>query len=156
MHFRSLRLAAGIMTTASLAAAAQTTAPVPPVARQVEKVHLLHGDARPDPYYWLRDKPNPEVAAYLEAENAYTDAVLKPTEPLQKSLYGEMLGHVKETDLSVPYRDGESLYYYRTEKGKQYRIYARKPFPDGPEQVLVDLNALAEGQKFMSLGAFRP
>ena len=147
------------MTTATTPAPAQTAPPAPPtppVAKQVEKVHLLHGDARPDPYFWLRDKPNPEVAAYLEAENAYTDAVLKPTEPLQKSLYDEMLAHVKETDLSVPYRDGAFLYYYRTEKGKQYRIHCRKPFPDGPEQVLLDLNALATGKKFMSLGAFRP
>jgi oligopeptidase B len=144
------------MSIAAPHAPAQTAPPVPPVAKQVEKVHLLHGDPRPDPYFWLRDKPNPEVATYLEAENAYTDAVLKPTEPLQKALYDEMLSHVKETDLSVPYRDGGFLYYYRTEKGKQYRIHCRKPFPDGAEQALVDLNALAEGKKFMSLGAFRP
>jgi oligopeptidase B len=144
------------MTTASLAAAAASAPPVPPVAKQVDTPHVLHGETRPDPYYWLRDKPNPEVAAYLEAENAYTDAVLKPTEALQKTLYDEMLAHVKETDLSVPYRYGNFLYYFRTEKGKQYRIHCRKPFPDGVEQVLVDLNALAEGKKFMSLGAFRP
>jgi oligopeptidase B len=147
------------MTTATPSAPAQTALPAPPtppVARQVEKVHLLHGDPRPDPYFWLRDKPNPEVAAYLEAENAYTDAVLKPTELLKKSLYDEMLAHVKETDLSVPYREGAFLYYYRTEKGKQYRIHCRKPLPDGAEQVLLDLNALAAGKKFMSLGAFRP
>jgi len=147
------------MTTASSSAPAQTAPPAPPappVARKIEHVAVLHGDARPDPYYWLRDKPNPEVAAYLEAENAYTDAVLKPTEPLQKALYDEMLAHVKETDLSVPYREGAFLYYYRTEKGKQYRIHCRKSAPDGPEQVLLDLNALAAGKKFMSLGAFRP
>jgi oligopeptidase B len=156
LHILSLRLAACVMTTVSLAAAAQTTAPVPPVAKQVENVHLLHGDARPDPYFWLRDKPNPQVAAYLEAENAYTDAVLGPTQPLQKALYDEMLSHVKETDLSVPYREGAFLYYYRTEKGQQYRIHCRKPSLDGAEQVLLDLNALAAGRKFMSLGAFRP
>jgi oligopeptidase B len=154
----SLRLVLAAMTIATTNAPAQTSPPappVPPVAKQVEKVHLLHGDPRPDPYFWLRDKPNPEVAAYLEAENAYTDAVLKPTEGLQKSLYDEMLSHVKETDLSVPYRDGAFLYYYRTEKGKQYRTHCRRPVPDGPEEVLVDLNALAEGKKFMSLGALR-
>ena len=155
MRLPSLRLAALAVTTASLAVA-QSAPPVPPVAKKTDTVHVLHGETRPDPYYWLRDKPNPEVAAYLEAENAYTDAILKPTEPLQKSLYDEMLAHVKETDLSVPYRDGAFVYYFRTEKGKQYRIYGRKPFPDGPEQVLVDLNALAKGKKFMSLGAFRP
>jgi oligopeptidase B len=144
------------MTTTTATTPETTAPPAPPVAKKVEKVHLLHGDARPDPYFWLRDKPNPEVASYLEAENAYTDAVLKPTEPLQKALYDEMLAHVKETDLSVPYRDGAFLYYYRTEKGRQYRIHCRKPYPEGPEQVLVDLNALAAGKKFMSLGAFRP
>ena len=158
MRAASLRLVLAAMTIATTNTPAQPapTPPVPPVAKKVEKIHLLHGDARPDPYFWLRDKPNPEVAAYLEAENAYTDAVLKPTEPLQKALYDEMLSHVKETDLSVPYRDGAFLYYYRTEKGKQYRIHCRKARGDGAEQVLLDLNALAEGKKFMSLGAFRP
>ena len=127
---------------------------VPPVARKVEKVVTLHGEERSDPYAWLRDKPNPEVAAYLEAENAYTAAVMKPTEPFQDALYSELLSHVKETDLSVPYREGDWLYYFRTEKGKQYRIYCRKKFPDGPEQVTLDLNELAKGQKFMALGRY--
>lgn len=158
MRAASLRLVLAAMTIAITSTPAQTAPvpPIPPVAKKVEKVHLLHGDPRPDPYFWLREKPNPDVAAYLEAENAYTDAVLKPTEPLQKALYDEMLSHVKETDLSVPYRDGAFLYYYRTEKGKQYRIHCRKPAADGAEQVLLDLNALAEGKKFMSLGALRP
>ena len=133
-------------------AAAQ--APVPPVARKVDKVLTLHGETRSDPYAWLRDKPNPEVAAYLEAENAYTAAVMKPTEAIQGALYSELLGHIKETDLSVPYREGDWLYYFRTEKGKQYRIYCRKKFPDGPEQVTLDLNELAKGQKFMALGRY--
>ncbi len=128
--------------------------PAPPVAKLVEKVVTLHGEARSDPYFWLRDKPNPDVAAYLEAENAYTAAVMKPTEPFQDALYSEMLSHIKETDLSVPYREGEWLYYFRTEKGKQYRIYCRKKFPDGPEQVTLDLNELARGQKFMALGRY--
>jgi oligopeptidase B len=128
--------------------------PAPPVVKRVEKVVTLHGEARSDPYFWLRDKPNPEVAAYLEAENAYTAAVMKPTEPFQDALYSEMLSHIKETDLSVPYREGEWLYYFRTEKGKQYRIYCRKKFPDGPEQVILDLNELAKGQKFMALGGY--
>lgn len=156
MRAASLRLVLAAMTIATTPAQTAPVPPTPPVAKKVEKVHLLHGDPRPDPYFWLRDKPNPEVAAYLEAENAYTDAVLKPTEPLQKALYDEMLSHVKETDLSVPYRDGAFLYYYRTEKGKQYRIHCRKSAGDGAEQVLLDLNALAEGKKFMSLGALRP
>ena len=128
--------------------------PVPPVARKIDKVLTLQGETRSDPYAWLRDKPNPEVAAYLEAENAYTAAVMRPTEAFQGSLYSELLGHIKETDLSVPYREGDWLYYFRTEKGKQYRIYCRKKFPDGPEQVTLDLNELAKGQKFMALGRY--
>lgn len=135
-------------------ASAASVAPVPPVARKVDTVVTRHGEARSDPYAWLRDKPNPEVAAYLEAENAYTAAVMKPTEPFQDALFSELLSHVKETDLSVPYREGDWLYYFRTEKGKQYRIYCRKKHPDGPEQVTLDLNALAKGQKFMALGRY--
>ncbi len=153
---RTSLLLTAVMTMPTLSAAADQTTPaaVPPVARQVEKVVTLHGDARSDPYSWLRDKPNPEVAAYLEAENAYTAAAMKATEPFQDALYSEMLAHVKETDLSVPYREGDWLYYFRTEKGKQYRIYCRKKFPDGPEQVTLDLNELATGQKFMALGTY--
>ena len=130
-------------------------APVPPVAKKVPKVDTVHGDRRQDDYFWLRDKANPEVAAYLEAENAYTDAVLKPTEAFQEALYKEMLGRIKETDEDVPYRKGGFFYYSRTVEGKQYPIYCRKQASlDAPEQVTLDLNALAEGKKFMSLGAY--
>jgi oligopeptidase B len=130
-------------------------AAVPPVARKVPKVDTVHGDRRQDDYFWLRDKANPEVAAYLEAENAYTDAVLKPTEAFQDALYKEMLGRIKETDEDVPYRKGGFFYYSRTETGKQYPIYCRKQGSlDAPEQVTLDLNALAEGKKFISLGAY--
>jgi oligopeptidase B len=127
----------------------------PPVAKKVPKVDVVHGDRRQDDYFWLRDKANPEVAAYLEAENAYTDAVLKPTEAFQDALYKEMLGRIKETDEEVPYRKGGFFYYSRTVEGKQYPIYCRKQGSlDAPEQVTLDLNALAEGKKFMSLGAY--
>src|ERR1035438_2624979 len=157
MRFTSLLMVLAMASTIRPALADTPVAaplPAPPVAKRVEKIVTLHGEARSDPYFWLRDKPNPEVAAYLEAENAYTAAVMKPTEPLQDALYSEMLSHVKETDLSVPYREGEWLYYFRTEKGKQYRIYCREKFPDGPEQVILDLNELAKGQKFMALGRY--
>jgi oligopeptidase B len=155
MKTSSLLLVASMSIPTLPASGDQTTAAgVPPVAKKVEKVLTLHGEARSDPYFWLRDKPNPDVAAYLEAENAYTAAVMKPAEPFQDALYSEMLSHVKETDLSVPYREGDWLYYFRTEKGKQYRIYCRKKFPDGPEQVTLDLNELAKGQKFMALGRY--
>jgi oligopeptidase B len=151
----SLRLVLAAMTIATTNTPAQTT-PVPPVAKKVEKVHLLHGDPRPDPYFWLREKSNPEVAAYLEAENAYTDAVMKPTEGFQQALYAEMLGRIQETDENVPYRWGEFFYYSRTEQGKQYPIYCRrKGDVQAPEEVTLDLNRLAEGKPFMSLGAYQ-
>jgi oligopeptidase B len=108
-----------------------------------------------DNYFWLRDKQNPDVAAYLQAENAYTDAVMKPTEGLQKKLYDEMLSHIKETDVEVPYKEGNYFYYTRTEAGKQYSIYCRKKGSlDAPEELLLDVNELAKGQKFMSVRDF--
>jgi oligopeptidase B len=125
------------------------------VARRIPRVDVIHGDRRVDDYYWLRDKANPEVAAYLEAENAYADGVMAPTERFQEALYKEMLGRIQETDLSVPYREGGYFYYSRTEEGKQYPILCRKKESlEAPEEVTLDLNALAEGRRFLSLGAY--
>ena len=108
-----------------------------------------------DNYAWLREKSNPEVRAYLESENAYTDSIMKPTEPLQKKLYDEMLSRIKETDVEVPYREGDYFYYLRTEAGKQYNIRCRKKASmDAPEEVLLDINELAKGQVFMTVAAF--
>jgi oligopeptidase B len=135
--------------------ASPQTAPTPPVARRVPKVDVVHGERREDDYFWLRDKANPEVAEYLDAENAYTAAVLKETAPLQEGLYKEMLARIQETDVSVPYKDGGYYYYSRTEEGKQYPILCRKKgSPDAPEEVTLDLNVLAEGLPFLSLGAY--
>ena len=105
--------------------------PAPPVAKKVPKTTEINGRELVDNYFWLRDKQNPEVAAYLQAENAYTDAVMKPTEGLQKKLYDEMLGRIKETDVEVPYKEGNYFYYTRTEAGKQYSIYCRKERQSG-------------------------
>jgi oligopeptidase B len=127
---------------------------VPPVARRVPRTDVVHGDVREDDYYWLRDKDSPEVTAYLEAENAYADTLLKPTEAFQESLYREMLARIKEDDQSVPYREGDWLYYSRTETGKQYPIYCRRRAADAPETIVLDLNALAEGHAFLALGAY--
>jgi oligopeptidase B len=136
-------------------AEAASSDPRPPVARKVPRVEEVHGDLRTDDYFWLRDKANPEVAAYLEAENAYTEAVLKPAVSLQEALYQEMLGRIKETDMKVPFRKGGFFYYSRTEKGKQYSIYCRKQGSlEAPEQVTLDLNVLAEAKAFMALGAY--
>jgi len=129
--------------------------PAPPVAKKVPKTTDINGRELVDNYYWLRDKQNPEVAAYLQAENAYTDAVMKPTEGLQKKLYDEMLSRIKETDVEVPYKEGNYFYYTRTEAGKQYSIYCRKKGSlDAPEELLLDVNELAKGQKFMSVRVF--
>ena len=127
----------------------------PPVARRHPIEHVIHGDRRIDDYAWLREKQNPEVIAYLNDENAYTDAVLHGTEAFQEQLYQEMLGRILQTDLSVPYHLRGYLYFTRTEEGKQYAIHCRRLDADGPpEELLLDLNALAEGHSFLGLGSF--
>ena len=135
----------------------------PPIARRDPTPSTLHGVTLHDDYRWMRDKDSPEVIAYLEAENAYTSAFMAPTADLQATLYAEMLSHIKETDESVPYRLGDWFYTTRTVEGLQYPIHARRvasspdpnsPFdPTQPEQIILDVNALAEGHPFMSLGA---
>ena len=130
------------------------TLPTPPVAKKIPKVDTVHGDLRQDDFAWLRQKDDPEVLAYLRAENDYTEAVMKPTEAFQAALYAEMLARIKEDDQTVPYRRGAHFYYSRTEKGKQYPIYCRKAGSvEAPEEVTLDLNRLAEGHPFLSLGA---
>src|SRR5580704_11295817 len=127
----------------------------PPIARIAHTETTLHNHTLVDDYAWLREKLSPEVVAYLEAENAYTDAVMKPTEALQKTLYYEMVSHIKETDESVPFREGEWFYYSRTEQGRQYPIYCRKKGSvEAAEEIVLDVNRLAEGEAFMALGAF--
>jgi oligopeptidase B len=111
----------------------------------------MHGHTLVDDYFWLRSQDSPEVLAYLRAENAYTDAVMKPTEPLQRTLYGEMLSRMKEDDATPPYRDGGFFYYRRTEAGKQYPIYCRKKDLSGAEAVLLDLNTIEPGARFVTV-----
>ena len=127
----------------------------PPVARRHPQVSELHGDRCVDEYAWLREKENPEVRAYLEAENEYADAVMAPAAGLREKLYAEILGRLKQTDLTVPARKGNYFYYTRTEEGKQYNIWCRRAGSEsGTEEVLVDGNALAEGEDFFAVGAF--
>ena len=136
-------------------AQSSNTAVQPPVAKKVPHETKIHGLTLKDDYFWLREKSNPEVIKYLEAENAYTDEVMKPTASLQETLYKEMLGRIKQTDLSVPYRIGEYFYYSRTEEGKQYSYRCRrKGSMQGPEEILLDQNKLAEGHSFLGVGAF--
>jgi oligopeptidase B len=131
----------------------------PPIARKDHKETSLHGAVLIDDYAWLRDKESPEVTAYLEAENAYAEAVMAPLDGLREELYREMLSHMKQTDVSVPFRDGGWWYLTRTEEGLQYAIHCRKlgtsagPEADAPEQVILDGNQLAEGHAFFSIGA---
>ncbi|HYL36711.1 MAG TPA: S9 family peptidase [Bryobacteraceae bacterium] len=132
-----------------------TPSAVPPVAKIVPKEITIHGDTRVDGYAWLRERENPEVAAYLEAENEYTAQVMANTQQLQEALYKEILGRIKETDLSVPVQRDDYFYYTRTEEGKAYGIYCRKHGSvEAPEEILLDANALAAGQKYFRLGNF--
>src|SRR5215217_7921597 len=132
-------------------------APQPPMAEKKTKTTNIHGTTLVDDYFWLREKINPAVLAHLQAEDAYTKTVMKPTEALQEKLYKEMLSHIKQTDTNVPYRAGNHFYYTRTEEGKQYPIFCRKKGSlDAPEEIVLDQNELAKGQKFMSVGAFVP
>ena len=98
----------------------------PPVAKRQPKTTTLHGVTLVDDYHWLREKGHPDVLAYLEAENAYVEAGMAHTAALQETLYREMLGRLKETDMSVPVRDGEYWYYTRTEEGKAYPLFCRR------------------------------
>jgi oligopeptidase B len=125
----------------------------PPVAKKAAKNTTIHGETLVDDYYWLREKSNPEVITYLEAENAYTAAVMRPTETFQAELYKELLGRIKETDVNVPYKQGDYFYYSRTEAGKQYPILCRKRGSlDAKEEVYLDQNELAKGLKFLGMG----
>jgi oligopeptidase B len=127
----------------------------PPVAAIHPHSVTLHGDTRVDDYFWLREKGSAEVTAYLEAENAYAEELMAPTAELQKALYDEIIGRIQETDQSAPYRKGDFEYYHRTEEGKQYRTHCRRaPGKSDTEQVLLDMNALAEGRPFLSLGVY--
>src|SRR4029079_2808858 len=132
-------------------------APQPPMAEKKPKTTNIHGTTLVDDYFWLREKTNPAVMAHLQAEDAYTTTVMKPTAALQEKLYNEMLSHIKQTDTNVPYRSGNYFYYSRTEEGKQYPIFCRKKGSlDAAEEILVDVNELAKGQKFMSISTFVP
>jgi oligopeptidase B len=146
------------MISPLLSAVAETVQP--PTAKRVPHPTTHHGQVLEDDYFWLREKESPEVRAHLEAENAYTDAVMAPTKDLQEALYREMLSHIKETDTSVPYRDGDWYYFTHTVEGSQYAIHCRRRAAadrsydaSAPEEVLLDVNKLAEGKPFMALGA---
>jgi oligopeptidase B len=133
--------------------APETAVPTPPVAKKEPKDVTVHGDKRIDDYFWLRNKGTPEVEQYLKAEAAYASAMMAKTKPLLEKLYGEMLSRIQETDVSAPFRKDGFFYYTRAEKGLQYPILCRKKGSlSAQEQVLLDLNELARGKKFLGLG----
>jgi oligopeptidase B len=119
------------------------------------RVTHIHGYTVVDEHFWMRDRANPEVLRHLEAENAATETSMAHTKALQETLYAEMLGRIKQTDLSVPARIGRFYYYARTEEGKQYPWMCRREGSmEGHEQVLLDLNAMAEGHSYLGVGAY--
>ena len=147
------QIAVALMFLAAMAAVAAD--PTPPVAPTEVHREIRHGETIIDNYYWLREKSNPKVVAYLEAENAYTRAMTASLTPFEDTLYKEMLGRLKQTDLTVPVRRGDYFYYSRTEEGKQYPIQCRREGSmEAPEEILLDLNALAKSHQFVGLGAF--
>src|SRR6266487_5430970 len=150
----SVILSISIISFTKVMAQKEIPIPASPVTEKKPKITEINGDRLVDNYFWLREKSSPAVIAHLEAENAYTSAVMKPTEALQDKLYKEILSHIKQTDVNVPYRWGDYFYYSRTVEGQQYPIFCRKHRTlEAPEKILLDLNELAKGQKFMAVGA---
>jgi oligopeptidase B len=135
---------------------AQSSGGAPPVAEPRPYTLEAHGDVRVDQYYWLRERDNPEVIAYLEAENAWTKRVMAHTEALQERLFEEIKGRIKQDDASVPYFLDGYWYYTRYEEGKEYPIYCRKRESlTAPEEILIDVNVLAEGHGFYQVAGVR-
>ena len=158
----SLLLAMSILSTVTTTAVAAGDSPQPPQAPRQDHVAVWHGERVQDPWFWLREKDTPPVLDHLKAENAYTEAMTANLKPFADTLYQELLGRIQQTDLDVPVRRGAWFYYSRTVQGQQYPIRARrKATADGrddeqaTEEVLLDLNAMAQGKAFISLGAMQ-
>src|SRR5215467_735888 len=132
----------------------QQSVPTVPITAKHPHVTTIHGITRTDDYFWLRKKGDSEVVQHLEAENAYTQAVMKPTEGLQTAIYDEMLKRIKQTDTTASHREGDYHYSSRTEEGKQYPVFLRRRVSGGAPQVLFDQNEMAKGHGFYGLGAF--
>ena len=122
---------------------------VPPKAEKIKKELTKHGSTRTDNYYWLNERENPKVIDYLNAENAYTKAVMQPADAFQEKLYSEIVGRMKQTDMSVPYKHNGYFYYTRYDEGKEYPVYCRKKGSlDGAEEIMLNVNELAAGHSF--------
>lgn len=144
-------LAAGLMIVACQEN--QKINNMPPSAKKIEKKLTIHGDTRIDNYYWLNERDNPEVIAYLEEENEYTRVSLQETEALQSKLFDEIVGRIKQTDMSVPYFLNGYFYYTRYEEGNEYPIYCRKQNSlDNAEEIMLNVNEMARGHDFYQVG----
>jgi oligopeptidase B len=127
----------------------------PPVAKIIPKELTAHGHTRIDNYYWLNQRDNPEVVAYLEAENAYKDAVMAHTKDFQEKLFNEIVGRIKQTDMSVPYKDQGYYQYTRYEEGGEYPIYCRKKGNlDAEEEVVLNVDEMAKGHDYYSVAGY--
>ncbi|MDP3464055.1 MAG: S9 family peptidase [Bacteroidales bacterium] len=134
----------------------KTEKPTPPVAAKVSHELTNHGITRIDPYYWLNDRDNPDVIAYLTAENEYTKKYMEHTDALQQKLYDEMLGRIQQTDISVPYKMNGYYYYTRFEEGQEYPLYCRKKESlDGAEEIMLNTNEMAKGFAFYQIGSWQ-
>jgi oligopeptidase B len=127
----------------------------PPVAKIVPHELTAHGQTRIDNYYWLNQRENPEVMDYLQAENAYKDAVMAHTKDLQEKLFNEIVGRIKQTDMSVPYKDQGYYQYSRYEEGGEYPIYCRKKGSlDAEEEIILNVNDMAKGYDYFSVAGY--
>jgi oligopeptidase B len=141
-----------LLTVFIVSSCTQAKKAEPPVAEIIPKEMTIHGDTRVDNYYWLNQRENPKVIEYLEAENAYKEAVMKHTEPLQEKLFNEIIGRIKQTDISVPYKDNGYYYYTRYEEGAEYTIYCRKKETlEADEEILLNVNEMAKGYDYYSV-----
>src|SRR6201997_4826960 len=155
MRNSGLSLAAFLLVPAIASAQTDHAGLKASVAEKIHTERTINGVVLTDDYAWLRQRDNPKVRAYLEAENAYAEQFTADEKPFAEALYKETLSHIKQTDESVPYRWHGYWYYSRTEEGKQYPVWCRKKGSlSAPEEVMLDVNQLAVGEKFLSLGAF--
>src|SRR6201997_392444 len=154
MRNSGLSLAAFLLVPAIASAQTDHAGLKASVAEKIHTERTINGVVLTDDYAWLRQRDNPKVRAYLEAENAYAEQFTADEKPFAEALYKETLSHIKQTDTSVPYRKHGYWYYSRTEEGRQYPVYCRKKETlSAPEEIILDVNQLAVGEKFMGLGA---
>jgi oligopeptidase B len=151
MVWRSF-IPAALLVTVLLVQSTVAQMPKPPFAEVKPVKHELHGHVRIDNYAWMRDRDSDKVLDYLKAENAYTNAMMAGTKPLEEKLYREIIARIKQDDSTVPYLDNGYEYFARFEEGKQYPLHCRRlPQNGAAEQVMIDVNALAEGHPFCSV-----